>query len=65
MSDQQPISTFLGIAAGLVVAANSHAIDIFVNCTCGRAFLCGCDQGPSNSAGKQGRFPMDERFGVD
>ncbi len=35
MSTQQPISTFLGIAAAVVLATNSHAADIFVNGTCG------------------------------
>ena len=30
MSNKQPISTFLGIAAGLVLATNSHAADINV-----------------------------------
>ncbi len=35
MSNRQPISTFLGIAAAVVLATNSHAADIFVNGTCG------------------------------
>ncbi len=30
MSNQQPISTFLGIAAAVVLAANGYAVDIFV-----------------------------------
>ncbi len=35
MNTKQPLSTFLGIAAAVVLAANSHAADIFVNGTCG------------------------------
>ncbi len=30
MSNKQPISTFLGIAAGLVLATNAHAVIINV-----------------------------------
>ncbi len=35
MNTKQAISTFLGIAAAVVLAANSHAADIFVNSSCG------------------------------
>ena len=35
MNNSQPISTFLGIAAAVVLATNGHAVDIFVNGFCG------------------------------
>ncbi len=35
MSNKQPISTFLGIAAAVVLVSSSYAADIFVNGTCG------------------------------
>ena len=35
MSNRQPISALLGIAAAVVLVANSYAADIFVNANCG------------------------------